>query len=38
MSRDAELEIAMFLTLLAWVPTGSESAKVPHSKRLEVQV
>jgi hypothetical protein len=38
MSRDSELEMEMFLTLLAWVPTGSESAKKPYSKRLEVQV
>ena len=38
MSRDSELEIEMFLTLLEWVPTGSESAKVPYSKRLGVQV
>lgn len=37
MSRDAELEMK-FLTLLASVSTGSESAKVPYSKRLEVQV
>ena len=38
MSRDSQLKMEMFLTLLAWVPPGSESAKVPYSKRLEVQV
>ena len=38
MSKDAELQMGMFLTLLAWDPTGSELAKVPYGKRLEVQV
>jgi hypothetical protein len=37
MSRDSQLKMEMFLTLLAWVPTGSVSEKVPYSKRLEVQ-
>jgi hypothetical protein len=37
MSRNFELEKEAFLTLLAWVPTGPESAKVPCSKRQEAQ-
>ena len=37
MSRDADLDMEMFLTLLAWVLTGSGFAKVSYSKRLEVQ-